>query len=84
MLCLRISVVFDHLNPRRKIDRSLQDFPDERLGGARLSEERARSRSEHLDGEGPPERAPCHVHYPMLRVGRHDGDGELLHRRRKH
>jgi monoamine oxidase len=40
----RMSLVFDHLNPRRKVDRPLQDFLDERPGGSRLSEERALAR----------------------------------------
>ena len=40
----RMSLVFDHLNPRRKHDRPVQEFLDERPGGARLSEERKLAR----------------------------------------
>ena len=40
----RMSLVFNHLNPRRKHDRPVQEFLDERPGGARLSEERKLAR----------------------------------------
>lgn len=36
----RMSLVFKHLNPRRKEDRSFQDFLDEKPGGAKLRPER--------------------------------------------
>ena len=40
----RMSLVFKHLNPRRKVDRPFQDFLDEQPGGAKLAEERVLAR----------------------------------------
>jgi monoamine oxidase len=40
----RMATVFDYLNPNRKIDRPIQDFLDERPGGARLAKERELAR----------------------------------------
>jgi monoamine oxidase len=40
----RIARVFAHMNPKRKIDRSFQEFLDEKPGGARLREERELAR----------------------------------------
>jgi monoamine oxidase len=40
----RIGRVFAHLNPKRKNDRSFQEFLDDKPGGARLSEERELAR----------------------------------------
>lgn len=40
----RMALVFKHMSKRRKIDRSFQEFLDERPGGAALREERALAR----------------------------------------
>jgi monoamine oxidase len=40
----RMSRVFEHLNPKRKTDRSFQEFLDEKPGGAKLAREREMAR----------------------------------------
>jgi monoamine oxidase len=41
----RMSRVFAHLDPKRKVDRSFQEFLDDRPGGPRLREERVLARA---------------------------------------